>query len=66
MTRHCLSGSRMRALSEFQTQIAAWSTNVNVRRRRVEWRMKLHDVRCKLKAVYPRMMLWRYIRTKLC
>ena len=57
MTRQCLSGRHMGELSELGTQIAAWSTDVNVRQRGVEWRMKIDDARCKLKAVYPKIIL---------
>ncbi len=56
MTRQCLSGRRIGELSELQTQIAAWSTDVNVRQRGVEWQMKIDDARCKLKAIYPKIM----------
>ncbi|MDE0625539.1 MAG: IS630 family transposase [Bryobacterales bacterium] len=57
MTRQCLSGRRIGELSELGTQIAAWSTDVNARQRGVEWRMKIDDARCKLKAVYPKSIL---------
>ena len=57
MTRQCLGGRRIGELSELRTQIAAWSTDVNARQRGVERRMKIDDARCKLKAVYPRIML---------
>ncbi len=56
MTRQCLSGRRIGELSELQAQIAAWSTDVNVRQRGVEWQMKIDDARCKLKAIYPNML----------
>ena len=57
MTRQCLSGRRIGDLGELRTQIAAWSTDVNTRQRGVEWRMKIDDARCKLKSVYPKVIL---------
>ena len=57
MTRQCLSGRRIGALSELRTQIAAWATAVNGRQHGVERRMRIDDARCKLKAVYPRIIL---------
>ena len=47
----------MGALSELRTEIGACSTDVNASQRGVKWRMKIDDARCKLKAVYQRIML---------
>ena len=57
MTRQGLGGCYMGDLSELRTQIAAWSTDVNVRQHGVEWQMKINESRCNLKAVYSRIML---------
>ena len=52
-----VGGHRIGELSELRTQIAAWSADLNARQRGVEWRMKIDDARCKLKAIYPRIMV---------
>ncbi len=35
-----------------RAEIVAWSANVNDTQRGVDWQMKIHDARCKLKSVY--------------
>ena len=57
MTRQCLSGRRIGELETLQKEIAAWSTDVNNSQRGVDWRMKITDARCKLKSVYPKIVL---------
>ena len=57
MTRQCLSGRRIGELGTLQAEIGAWSSDVNSRQRGVDWRMKIADARCKLKSVYPKIML---------
>ena len=42
-----------------RTQIAAWLADVSKRQRRVEWRMKTDNARCRLKASHARMILRR-------
>ena len=55
MTRQCL---RHRRLGDLETlQAEAWSVDVNERQRGVDWQMKVDDARCKLKSVYPKIIL---------
>ena len=56
MTRQCLSGRRIGDLGTLQSEIAAWSTDVNDRQRGVDWRMTIADARCNLKSIYPKIM----------
>ena len=53
MTRQCLKHRRIGDLAQLQSEIAAWSTDVNNTQRGVDWHMKIDDARCKLKSVYP-------------
>jgi hypothetical protein len=53
LTRQCVAGRRFGALAKLQTEIAAWSNDVNNTQRGVEWQMKVSDARCKLKSLYP-------------
>lgn len=55
MTRQCINGRRIGTLRKLQKEIAAWSTDVNSRKRRVDWQMKIDDARCKLKSIYPKI-----------
>ena len=57
MTRQSVAGRRIGELSALQAEIAAWSTATNARQRGVEWQLKVADARCKLKSVYPKMIL---------
>ena len=57
MTRKCLGRCRIGEMSELRTEIATWSTDVNVRQRGAEWRMKINDAHCKLEAIYSRILL---------
>ncbi|MDE0626380.1 MAG: hypothetical protein OXH99_08280 [Bryobacterales bacterium] len=59
MTRQCLRVHRIGSLNELRTQTAAWSTDVSARQRGVERQMRIDDARCKLQAVYPRVILRR-------
>ena len=52
-TRQCL---RHRRLGD-TLQAEAWSVDVNERQRGVDWQMKVDDARCKLKSVYPQIIL---------
>ena len=55
MTRQCL---RHRRLGDIETlRISAWAVDVNERQRGVDWQMKVDDARCKLKSVYPKIIL---------
>lgn len=55
LTRQCLSKRRFGTLANLQSEIAAWSTDVNTTQRGVDWQMKIDDARCKLKSVYPKI-----------
>ena len=55
MTRQCLNGRRIGELSILQSEIEAWSNDVNNNQRGVDWQMKIDDARCKLKSVYPKI-----------
>ena len=57
MTRQWLSGRRIGDLGTLKAQIAASSTDVNTRQCGVDWQLKIDDARCKLKSVYPRIVL---------
>ena len=57
MTRQCLSGRRIGDLETLRNEIGAWSTDINSRQRGVDWQMTIDDARCKLKSVYPKIIL---------
>ena len=57
LTRQCVSGRRFGALAALQSEIAAWSTDVNTTQRGVDWQMKIRDARGKLKSLYPKIKL---------
>lgn len=57
MTRQSLDGRRIGDLAALRAEIAAWSADINTRQRGVEWQMKVADARCKLKSVYPKIIL---------
>ncbi len=46
---HCRKGD----LETLQSEIAAWSNNVNDRQPGIDWRMTVTDARSKLKQIYP-------------
>ena len=57
MTRQCLRGRRIGDLGTLYGEVSAWSTDVNGTQRGVDWQMKVDDARCKLKSVYPKIMM---------
>ena len=57
LTRQCVSGRRFGAWPPLQSEIAAWSTDVNATQRAVDWQMKVQDARGKLKSLYPKIKL---------
>ncbi len=57
LTRQCASGRRFGALAALQSEIAAWSNDVNGTQRGVDWQMKVRDARGKLKSLYPKIKL---------
>ena len=57
LTRQCVSGRRFGRLATLQSELAAWSTDVNTTQRGVDWQMKVQDARGKLKSLYPKIKL---------
>lgn len=57
MTRQCLHGRRIGELALLQDEIRAWSIDVTDTQRGVDWQMTIDDARCKLKSVYPKILL---------
>lgn len=57
LTRQCVSGRRFGRLTTLQTELAAWSTDVNTTQRGVDWQMKVRDARGKLKSLYPKIKM---------
>ena len=57
MTRQCLSGRRIGEIAVLQEEIGTWSIDVTNTQRGVDWQMKIKDARCKLKSVYPKILL---------
>ena len=57
MTRQCLNGRRLGDLKTLCSEISAWSTDVNRRQRGVDWQMDIDDARCKLKSIYPDILM---------
>jgi len=57
LTRQCVSGRRFSTLKKLQSELAAWSTDVNTTQRGVDWQMKTKDARGKLKSLYPKIKL---------
>jgi hypothetical protein len=55
LTRQCVSGRRFGNLKNLQSEIAAWSNDVNHTQRGVDWQMKINDARSKLKSLYPKI-----------
>ena len=54
LTRQCVSGRRFGEIATLQSEIAAWSSDVNDTQRGVDWQMKIGDARRKLKSLYPK------------
>ncbi len=57
LTRQCVSGRRFGDIPALQSEVIAWSTDVNSTQRGVDWHMKIDDARSKLKSVYPRSLM---------
>jgi len=57
MTRQCLTGRRIGELALLREEIGAWSIDVTHTQRGVDWQMTIDDARCKLKSVYPKILL---------
>lgn len=57
LTRQCVAGRRIGDIETLKEETAAWFSDVNSRQRGVDWQMKIDDARCKLKSVYPNIIL---------
>jgi hypothetical protein len=57
VTRQCVAGRRFADAAALRDETSAWSTDVNDTQRGVDWQMKIDDARCKLKSVYPKILL---------
>ena len=57
LTRQCMHGLRIGGLEELSREVAAWATDMHDRQWGVDWQMTAADARCKLKSVYPKIML---------
>ena len=57
MTRQCLRGRRIGDLKTLHDEVSAWSSDINGTQRGVDWQMKVDDARCKLKSVYPNIVM---------
>ncbi|MGB7101967.1 MAG: IS630 family transposase [Xanthobacteraceae bacterium] len=55
LTRQCVSRRRFGTLVNLQSEVGAWSKDVNTTQRGVDWQMKIHDARCKLRSLYPKI-----------
>jgi hypothetical protein len=57
LTRQCITGRRFGTLAKLQSELAAWSTDVNTTQRGVDWQMKIKDARGKLRSLYPKIRM---------
>ncbi len=57
LTRQCVAGRRIGNVETLREETAAWATDVTATQRGFDWHMKIDDARCKLKSVYPKIML---------
>jgi hypothetical protein len=57
LTRQCVAGRLFGTLHNLQSEIVAWSTDVNKTQRRVDWQMEVQDARGRLKFLYPKIKL---------
>ena len=57
LTRQCVSGRRFGNLSKLQSEIKAWSNDVNTTQRGVDWQMRIDDARSKLQTLYPKIKI---------
>ena len=55
LTSQCLHDRRIGALTEVQSDIAAWSNKTNAKQRGVDWQCRLENARVKLKRLYPKI-----------
>jgi hypothetical protein len=55
LTSPCLRDRRIGALTELQSDIAAWSNQTNAKQRGIDWQFRLENARVKLKRLYPKI-----------
>ena len=55
LTSQCLRDRRIGALTELQSEIAAWSNKTNAKQRGVDWQFRIENARVKLKRLYPKI-----------
>ena len=55
LTSQCLTGRRIGDLAFLQSEIRAWSDQINAKQRGVDWQFKIDDARRKLKRLYPKI-----------
>jgi len=56
LARQCLK-ERMENQKHIKQQVGAWQERRNASRSRVDWRFGVQDARCKLKRLYPKILL---------
>ena len=57
MTRQCVTGRRFATIGRLRSETTAWQAHSNARQRGVDWQFKVDDARCKLKSVYPKIIV---------
>ena len=57
ITRQCVANRRIGDVATLQHETSAWASEVSIKQRTVDWQMRLDDARCKLKSVYPKIVL---------
>ncbi len=57
MTRQCLQDRRIGDSEESRKQVTAWFTSVNAGQHGVSRHMTVSDARCKLKYIYPKIVV---------
>lgn len=53
LTRQCLGDRRIGDIITLNSEVQAWSEDVNSTEKGVDWQMKIDDARTKLKSLYP-------------
>jgi hypothetical protein len=57
LTRQCLTARRLGTLATLREEVRGWSRASNKKQRGVDWQFKLDDARCKLKYLYPKILI---------
>jgi len=55
LARQCLQ-ERMVSQQNIEGQIQAWQERRNAQKVKVQWRFGVHNARCKLKRLYPKLL----------